>query len=80
MRAHDIRHLRLCAHCGQLGDGRKMLQLSGGQWHDSCVVKTHTVSQVLRLPASERDKITIGAASVELMRKLFDARHLEVVR
>jgi hypothetical protein len=27
MKAHDIRHVRICAHCGRFGDGRKMMAL-----------------------------------------------------
>lgn len=80
MTAHDIRHIRLCGHCGHLGDNRKMLQVQGAPWHDACVVATMTTSQILQLPAAQREKITIGAAGVPLMRKLLDARHLELAK
>jgi hypothetical protein len=79
MKAHDVRHLRVCKHCGHLGDGRWMPKVADEPWHDTCVVKTLTTSQILQLPASEREKITIGAAGVDLMRKLMDSRHLELV-
>jgi hypothetical protein len=56
-----------------------MPKVADEPWHDTCVVKTLTTSQILQLPASEREKITIGAAGVDLMRKLMDSRHLELV-
>jgi hypothetical protein len=80
MKAHDVRHLRVCAHCGEIGDNRKMLQINGAPWHDACAVATMSEGQILRLPAAERGKITLGAAGVPLMRKLMGARHLSLAR
>lgn len=57
-----------------------MLHMPDGPWHDACVVETHTTSQILQLPASERAKITLGVAGVDLMRKLLDSKHLELVQ
>lgn len=81
MKAHDVRHLRVCKHCGHLGDNRKMLQMKDGPWHDACVVQTLTHSQILQLPLVERDKITMGALQQdrELTHKLLDSRHLQLV-
>ena len=85
MKAHDVRHLRLCNHCGELGDNRKMLKMDDGPWHDACVVKTLTAGQILRLPTAERAKITLGAAqglgagAAPFLRKLLDASKLELV-
>lgn len=80
MKAHDVRHLRVCVRCEELGDGRRMLALDDGLWHDRCVIQTRSVTQILQLPAAERAKITLGAAGPELARKLLDASHLELVQ
>lgn len=75
MKAHDVRHLRVCKACNGLGDRRVgMLSLPDGHYHDACIVARMTHQQILRLPESERDKITLGAAGVDLMRKLMDAK------
>lgn len=80
MKAHDVRHLRVCKGCAGLGDGRWMLNLPDGQYHDHCAIARNMQSAILRLPATERAKITIGAAGPDLMRKLMNMAHLELVR
>ena len=74
MTVHDVRHMRVCNHCGHLGDNRRMLKMANGPWHDACVVNKLTTSQILQLPASEREKITIGAAGVALMLELMESK------
>lgn len=81
MKLGRVCSLRRCKNCGRLGDGRRMLQMHGGDlWHDYCVTATLTPSQILRLPAAERRKITADAAGATLMRKLVAARQLELVK
>jgi len=78
MKAQDVRYLRICKRCKGLGDGRRMLSiLAHGQYHDHCVVEMLSHKTILRLLMEERAKITIGAAGVDLMRKLLDAREAE---
>jgi hypothetical protein len=74
MKAHDVRHFRFCCFCGGLGDGRKMLNLPGREnpAHDVCAVQRLPQTEILMLPASEREKITLGAAGVDLMRRLLE--------
>lgn len=74
LKASDIRHLRTCGHCTNLGDGRKMLKVDDALLHDACAIATMSEPQLLRLPLVEREKITFGAAGVPLMRKLMSAR------
>jgi len=76
---HDFRHRRVCTKCRSIGDVRAMLQLEDGPWHDHCVTATFSPSQILKLPAAERAKITIGAAGVPLMRKLRAVSAFELV-
>ena len=82
MKAHDVRHLRVCPDCNSLGDSRRgMLKLSDGKhYHDYCLVKRMTLGDLMRLPATERDKITLGAAGPDLMRDLMDGRNLRLVK
>jgi hypothetical protein len=61
-KAHDVRHLRVCKVCGDLGDGRRMLKLPDGHYHDECIVARLTDAQVMRLPREQTQKITLGAA------------------
>ncbi len=73
MKAHDVRHLRVCKGCGGLGDRRRMLDLhEAGPHHDFCAVERFGADAMLELPASERRKISIGAAGTHLMRRLLD--------
>jgi hypothetical protein len=81
MKAHDVRHLRVCKDCDRLGDQRRgMLQLPDGHHHDFCLIARMTLGELLRLPVAERDKITLGAAGPALMRSLLDCRHLQLVK
>lgn len=88
MRAHDVRHLRVCKSCGSIGDGRRMLtiglhrKLAPGQHHAECVLRVLDDQEVLALALAQREKITLGCAldirgrqaGAQLMRQLMDAR------
>lgn len=77
MTAHDVRYLKACTACGELGDNRTMVKcMVWGcleQFHDTCAVEKFG-NYVLKLPAEELDKISIKAAGVELMRKIMELR------
>jgi hypothetical protein len=77
--AHDVRHLNICTSCGEFGDGRKMLDMPEGAYHDRCLINGMTVSQVLRLPKAQRAKISFGAAGPALMLRLLQADNFELV-
>jgi hypothetical protein len=74
--AHDVRHLRVCKVCGDLGDGRRMLRLPDGHYHDECIVARLTDEQVLRLPREQSQRITLGTAMklgrMDMLRALID--------
>lgn len=75
MTSHDVRHLRTCGECGELGDDRAMIHCMiwgvGETYHDDCAVKK-LGDYVLKLPIDELNKISIGAAGADLMRKIID--------
>ena len=77
-KAHDVRNLRVCKVCGDLGDGRRMLKLPDGSYHDECIVARLTDAQVMRLPSEQSSKITLGTAMklgrMDMLRALMD-RH-----
>lgn len=76
MTAHDVRHLRACTACGELGDDRMMIHcMVWGvmeHFHDECAVQKLGEYGVLKLPLDELNKISIGAAGPDLMRKIID--------
>lgn len=75
--AHDVRYLCTCSACEGLGDRRTMIHCMiwgvGEKYHDSCAVEK-LGDYVLKLPAEELDKISIGAAGADLMRKIIETR------
>jgi hypothetical protein len=72
VKAHDVRNLRPCAHCGGIGDKRDMLNLDGW-YHGICVVERFTHDEILALPGGERSKLRLCDTGPNLMRKLLDA-------
>lgn len=71
--AHDVRHLRSCTACGELGDGRTMIRCMvwgvGEAMHGGCAVKK-LGDYVLKLPAEELDKLTLSDTGVDLMKRI----------
>ena len=76
--SHDVRHLKICTDCGQVGDDRQMLRLQarGGDklFHGSCAVKGFTFEGLLQLPISEIGKLTLADTGVELMKRIIKAQ------
>lgn len=74
MTAHDVRHLRTCTACDGFGDDRMMIHCMifgvGETLHDECAVQKLGESGVLKLPLEELNKISLGAAGPDLMRKI----------
>lgn len=72
-RAHDVRHLRICAHCKGLGDRREMVTLFpvDKDWHHGrCYIAIHGLHWFLRLPTGILANVTLGDIGVEAMRAL----------
>lgn len=74
--AHDVRHLRVCLWCGDLGDDRTMLHSSElyGDSHGRCWILKFGLNAFLDLPSSETDKITLEDIGKEAMMALLDRR------
>lgn len=76
---HNFRHLRQCALCGGIGDGRKMLiglEANGlpGLNHGKCVVGRIAQDKLFELPVTELGKLTVKDTSVPLMKRLLRRR------
>lgn len=70
--AHDIRKLKPCVLCGNLGYLPYMLVIASGHAHGSCVVSSMTHEEILALPLEESKKLRLNQTGVDLMRKLVD--------
>ena len=72
--AHDVRHLCVCPKCGSIGDDRDMPLVGSQPMHDVCAYRHLGVAGILRLPATERRKFTIGSVGPIAMRRLLEDR------
>lgn len=77
MRAHDVRHLRLCTVCDDLGDDRNMINpdpAHSTRWyHGRCFIKRCGLKQLLKLPAEQANRLTLGDVGVRTMKALIRA-------
>jgi len=71
---HDIRHWTACKGCGGLGDQMAMLSYQGAPFHGTCLVKLLDRRTLLKLPASELGKLTLGDTGTPLMRALLNRK------
>jgi len=70
MRAHDVRQLRVCKHCGDFGSRRLMIVSEGETLHTNCFYLTHTWQELLALPSEDRGKFRIADMPPAVMREL----------
>lgn len=73
MKAHDVRHLRVCPGCRGLADGRQMIKTADGLWCDACAFKHLGLDGVLKLPLSEQNKFTLATLGPKAMKRLVEA-------
>lgn len=82
MRAHDVRRLRICPACQEMGDLRNMIAHTDQPiefhteryYHGGCFVSSFGEEALLTLPISETDRLTLRDIGAEMMRKLLDVR------
>lgn len=70
--AHDIRKLRPCAMCNQIGYLPQMLTLDGKHYHSACIAKSLSPDEILALPYDEMTKLRLNETGPELMGKMLD--------
>lgn len=73
-KAHDVRTLRVCAVCSNLGNSHSMVDLDSEWYHGRCFVKRHGGKALGALPKSKTDRLTLGDLGVRLMRALINGR------
>lgn len=73
MKAHDVRHLRICKGCGSLGDDREMIRAEEKDYHGDCIFKLIGIDGIMALPRGERAKFRLGEIGPEVMKRLVDA-------
>jgi len=87
MKAHDVRHLRMCEICGSLADDRETIRPRGphfevhypekynlkAHWHPGCYVQKFGEDAVFILAAEERRKFRLCDVSRETMLKLLES-------
>jgi hypothetical protein len=69
MKAHDVRHLRICPCCQALGDDREMVTIV---MHGRCAFDHFGIGGLLKLPDEERNKLTIGDIGPAAMKVLVE--------
>lgn len=70
-KAHDIRHLSACAHCGEMGDDRRMIRSAPRtDWHGRCYAKRFGRKAFLALPREQTERLMFGDIGPSLMRAL----------
>jgi hypothetical protein len=84
LKAHDIRHLGLCAICGGIADQRTSIsyraaydyeaQDPNAMWHPKCTFEHFGEKFVLDLPESEQNKFCLSDVPVSTMKKIIGAR------
>jgi hypothetical protein len=74
MKAHDVRHLCVCALCEGLADDRAAIprEPTPEYYHPACFVEKFGEARVLSLPPEDRKKFRICDVSAETMRKLIE--------
>jgi len=70
--AHDVRKLRPCAMCNQIGYLPQMLTLEGKNYHSACIAASMSHDEILALPFDEMTKLRLNETGPELMMKMLD--------
>lgn len=86
-KAHDVRTLRVCGHCGGLGnrDSMMVVRLPGKlsrpkvHTHARCYIKKNGFQAFLKLPKKEQDKVPMSDMGVRRMKALMKSRERVVI-
>lgn len=70
--AHDVRHLRVCVGCNDIGDNRAMVGTP--PMHGRCYIKRNGLQQLLWLPDEKLDRLTLNDIGPAAMRAILDRR------
>lgn len=71
--SHDVRFLRPCLHCHDLGDRRHMLQTGKHYWHGRCYIKQNGLQALLDQGLEHTGHLTLNDIGDEAMRALLES-------
>jgi len=77
MKAHDVRHLKLCPSCSSIGDEREMAFDGSDFYHGRCFEADFGLDALIALPRKQRDHLTLGDVGNETMTILIDTAEEE---
>jgi hypothetical protein len=85
-RAHDVRTLRGCAHCGGLGhkynmiDGSAVETKSTPWYHGRCFAAKYGEDELLKLGRVHLDRLCIGDIGTRLMKLVMSRYHAAIAK
>ena len=72
-RAHDIRHLVVCADCRFLADDRHCVTRAGKSYHGRCFIRLFGLNALLMTPSRERGGLQLSDVGLRIARVLIEA-------
>lgn len=70
--AHDVRKLRTCPQCRELGQKDFMPLVDGAFMHGMCAFKVLGAAGVAALGVDQSGKVTLSEIGIDAMRELLD--------
>ena len=69
-KAHDVRTLRVCTHCGKLGNSDRMIDHGASWFHGRCFVAACGRKAFLALPRAKTNRLMWSDIGTDLMKAL----------
>lgn len=73
-KAHDIRTLRICTHCSEMGNSPAMIEHGASWYHGRCFAAACGEKALLALPKDKTRSLKLGDLGVDLMKSLIGRR------
>ena len=70
--AHDVRFLRVCVHCKDLGDSRHMLRTGKHYWHGRCYIKQNGLQALIDQGLEFTGHLTLNDIGTDAMQALLE--------
>ncbi len=72
-RAHDVRHIVVCAHCRRLADNRHCVRRGSSPYHGRCFIRHFGMRALIAVPSLERAGLQLGDIGLLAARALLEA-------
>ena len=73
-KAHDVRTLRPCVVCQEIGNSYRMIDHGASWYHGRCFVSALGMKALFTLPRAKRERLTLGDLGVRLMQSLLNSK------